>query len=105
MANEVEKFNTYREKMNAKILAERKRQNTSGYYNESDLNNYNLRSSGSEEPNFSLILVGDGPTRTQIEKKINDLGILKNVKVLGSRNDVPILMNIFDVFILPTLIA
>ena len=56
-----------------------------------------------EDSNFSLILVGDGPTRTQIEKKINDLGILKNVKVLGLRNDVPTLMNIFDVFILPSL--
>lgn len=42
-------------KTNAKILAERKRQNTSGYYNESDFNNYNLRSSGSEEPNFSKV--------------------------------------------------
>jgi len=56
-----------------------------------------------QDPNFSLILIGDGPTRPEIEAKINDLGIHKNVKVLGLRDDVPKLMNIFDVFILPSL--
>ena len=56
-----------------------------------------------QDPNFCLILIGDGPTRSRIEVKINDLGIHKNVKVLGLRDDVPSLMNLFDIFILPSL--
>lgn len=56
-----------------------------------------------QDSNFCLILIGDGPTRPEIESQINDLGIHENVKVLGLRDDVPNLMNLFDVFILPSL--
>lgn len=56
-----------------------------------------------QDSNFCLILIGDGPTRSEIEVKINDLGIHENVRVLGLRDDVPNLMNLFDVFILPSL--
>lgn len=50
-----------------------------------------------------LVLVGDGATRSKIEEKIKKMGIVDHVKVLGLRKDIADLMNIMDVFILPSL--
>lgn len=55
-----------------------------------------------ECPNAYLMLVGDGALRKSIEKKVNNLGIEKNVLFLGVRNDVPDLLNAMDVFVLPS---
>lgn len=50
-----------------------------------------------------LVLVGDGDLRQSIEKQICELGIEKNVILLGRRNDVDELINAFDVFAFPSL--
>jgi glycosyltransferase involved in cell wall biosynthesis len=49
-----------------------------------------------------LVLAGDGPLEQTIRIKVKALGIEDNVKFLGARDDVPTLMNGFDVFVLPS---
>lgn len=53
--------------------------------------------------NAKLILVGDGALKNIIEKEIIDLGIEKQVILLGARPDVNTLYNVFDMFMLPSL--
>lgn len=55
-----------------------------------------------EFPRTNFLFVGDGPQRQNIEKRIEELGIADNVKLLGLRNDVPELLKIIDLFVLPT---
>lgn len=50
-----------------------------------------------------LVLVGDGSLRGEIEEKIEKLGIGDDVMVLGTRNDVPGLLQAFDVMLLTSL--
>lgn len=49
-----------------------------------------------------LLLIGDGPLRQVIEKKVEMLGLKNQVKFLGLRNDVQDLYNVMDIFILPS---
>lgn len=49
-----------------------------------------------------LLLVGEGEERANIEAKISELGIEENVKLLGLRHDIPELLNMADVFFLPS---
>lgn len=55
------------------------------------------------ENNAQLILIGQGELETQIISKIRNLGIQKQVHLLGVRNDVPMLLNAMDVFVFPSL--
>lgn len=50
-----------------------------------------------------LLLVGDGYLRPAIEAKCDRLGIANKVMFLGSRSDVPELLQAFDVFLFPSL--
>lgn len=52
--------------------------------------------------NSKLMLVGDGPDRDLIERKIEEYKIQDNVIFTGLRNDVPKLINCFDSFVLPS---
>ena len=54
-------------------------------------------------PDARLLLVGDGELRSDIEKKIRELGIASNVIFTGVRSDVPNLMQAMDVFLFPSL--
>ena len=49
-----------------------------------------------------LVLVGDGPLRPTLEQKIVELQLSDAVIILGMRNDVPTLLNTFDLFVLPS---
>lgn len=49
-----------------------------------------------------LLLVGEGNERASIEAKIKELGIENNVKLLGLRHDIPDLLQVADVFFLPS---
>jgi glycosyltransferase involved in cell wall biosynthesis len=49
-------------------------------------------------PEIRLILVGDGELRSQLEKQICDNALSSNVLLLGERNDIADLLNIFDVY-------
>ena len=55
-----------------------------------------------KQPNSLLLIVGDGELRAEIEEKINALGIADAVKMLGSRGDVPELMQAMDIFLFPS---
>lgn len=54
-------------------------------------------------PQAMLLLVGDGELRHVIEKKISDLQLENRVIMLGSREDVPQLMQAMDVFAFPSM--
>ena len=50
-----------------------------------------------------LVIVGDGPMRTQIESKVAELAIGERVRLLGERSDVSMLLQAFDVFVLTSI--
>lgn len=50
-----------------------------------------------------LLLVGDGSLRRDFEREIIKNGLVDHVRLLGVRSDIPELMNMFDVFVLPSL--
>lgn len=52
--------------------------------------------------NAKLVLIGDGDLRKEIENKISILNIKNNVILLGVREDVNNLYNLFDLFVLPS---
>lgn len=53
--------------------------------------------------NSVLVLVGDGKLKAEIYEKIKKYGIEDKVIFTGIRNDIPIMMNLFDVFLFPSL--
>lgn len=52
---------------------------------------------------FKILLVGIGELKNEIEKEIINNNLQNNVITLGARKDIPEIMNVFDVFILPSL--
>jgi len=56
-----------------------------------------------EEPRAALILAGDGDLRGELEEQARRLGIERNVRFLGYRNDVPDLIHAADLFVFPSL--
>lgn len=55
-----------------------------------------------KEPHAKLLLIGDGPRKEDIKNKVNNLDLTQNVLFLGNRNDVNVLLNGMDVFVLPS---
>jgi glycosyltransferase involved in cell wall biosynthesis len=47
-----------------------------------------------------LVILGDGILRAELEAYVNENGLSKKVMFLGSRRDIPEMMQIFDVFVL-----
>jgi L-malate glycosyltransferase len=56
-----------------------------------------------ERPDARLILVGDGPERDAVERRVADLGLGESVRLLGLRRDVPRLVRAADVFLLTSI--
>ena len=54
-------------------------------------------------PKSKLFLVGDGPDKGKIEKLIKEYKQQNNIILLGVRDDVNCLMQMFDVFLFPSL--
>lgn len=52
---------------------------------------------------FVVLLVGTGPIENEIRNEISKLNLNDEVKMLGVRKDINVLMNLFDVFLLPSL--
>tara|TARA_R110000851_G_scaffold86648_5_gene188589 strand:- start:61410 stop:62594 length:1185 start_codon:yes stop_codon:yes gene_type:complete len=50
-----------------------------------------------------LVLVGDGPLKPQLVERVKQLGLSDVVWFSGDRSDVPALMQLMDIFILPSL--
>jgi glycosyltransferase involved in cell wall biosynthesis len=53
-------------------------------------------------PNVALLLIGDGPLRAEIESMVKEFGLDKQVSILGTHTDIPELMSIMDLFVLPS---
>ena len=53
--------------------------------------------------NAILILVGKGKLQKHIKEKVEQLGLNQSVKFLGSCNNVNELLNLFDIFLFPSL--
>ncbi len=49
-----------------------------------------------------LILVGDGPQRSETEQLTRELGLTEHVKFLGKQNGLPEILSAADIFLLPS---
>jgi glycosyltransferase involved in cell wall biosynthesis len=56
-----------------------------------------------DRPDLVLLLIGSGPLQDQLEQRARVLGLERNVRFLGSRDDVPDLLPAMDVFVLSSL--
>lgn len=54
-------------------------------------------------PTATLLLVGDGPLRSQIEARFREHGLHDAVRFAGTRHDVPELLKLSDLFVFPSL--
>ncbi|MFC9777740.1 glycosyltransferase family 1 protein [Paenibacillus chitinolyticus] len=54
-------------------------------------------------PDAQLVLIGDGPLRSEMEARVRELGIADHVHLLGVRKNIPELIGAFDLFLLPSL--
>lgn len=57
----------------------------------------------SSRGNVKLLLVGDGPMRDKLKEMVRASGLMDKVVFLGNRRDVPELLNVIDIFVLPSL--
>jgi glycosyltransferase involved in cell wall biosynthesis len=53
-------------------------------------------------PQAVLHIAGDGPVRESLSALINELGLQNKVVLLGSRSDIPKLINEYDCFVFPS---
>ncbi len=53
-----------------------------------------------QRQDFKLFIVGDGPLRTELMQRVQELGLAEHVEFLGVRRDVAQLMSAADVFVL-----
>ncbi len=54
-------------------------------------------------PGTTLVIAGNGPLKADLERKAASLGIGGSVMFLGPRLDIPELLNLFDLYVLPSL--
>ncbi len=54
-------------------------------------------------PNIALVIAGEGPLESDLKKEATALGIKKNVHFVGPRLDMPELLKLFDLYVLPSL--
>lgn len=53
-------------------------------------------------PDARLVLVGEGPLKSEIQRQVRELGIDNRVEFAGLTSEVPSYMAMFDVFVLPS---
>lgn len=53
-------------------------------------------------PHAVLHIAGEGPARESLSALINELGLQSSVFLLGSRSDIPLLINEYDCFVFPS---
>ncbi len=53
--------------------------------------------------NWRLLMIGDGPERARLEEFVQTHNWSNRVSFLGLRNDIPELLNAFDLYVLPSL--
>ena len=57
-----------------------------------------------ENQNAKLVLTGDGDLKSELEQYAGQLDISDRIIFTGVRNDVPVLMNLFDVLLFPSIV-
>jgi glycosyltransferase involved in cell wall biosynthesis len=53
-------------------------------------------------PNAMLLIAGEGVLRQELETEASQLGVAKRVKLLGVREDIPMLLSAADLFLFPS---
>ncbi len=53
--------------------------------------------------NAFLLMVGEGPDREIIERKLDEYGLSRSYLVLSNRSDIPNLLSVMDIFVFPSL--
>ena len=56
-----------------------------------------------ESPETYLVFAGDGPLKEDLQTLAKETGTDKNIIFLGWRDDVPRILSVFDIFLLPSL--
>jgi len=54
-------------------------------------------------PDTTLVIAGDGPIEDDLKRKAAKLGLGRNVVFVGPRLDIPELLKLFDLYVLPSL--
>jgi len=54
-------------------------------------------------PELVVVIVGDGPLRSELELRASALGLGSRVRFLGARRDLGNLLSVMDIFVLPSL--
>ena len=54
-------------------------------------------------PNIVLVIAGEGPLEYVLKKEAELLGIMSNIRFIGPRLDMPELLKLFDLYVLPSL--
>jgi sugar transferase (PEP-CTERM/EpsH1 system associated) len=52
--------------------------------------------------NVHLVIAGDGPERINLEEQVSNNNVSSRVHFLGRRDDIPQIMNLLDIFVLPS---
>lgn len=53
-------------------------------------------------PNVQVLIAGEGPYRTELQKYVASHNLAGNVRLLGNREDVPVLLKLGNAFVFPT---
>lgn len=56
-----------------------------------------------KDPKAQFLMIGDGPLREPLKRRIRQLNLIENVHLLGSRADITCLLRALDVFLFPSL--
>jgi glycosyltransferase involved in cell wall biosynthesis len=56
-----------------------------------------------EFPDITLLIVGDGSEKSSLKAEARQLDIEKNVIFTGARNDIPDILQVLDIYLLPSL--
>lgn len=57
----------------------------------------------SKRPDSKLLMVGDGPWRSKIEKWVRESGCAESIILAGLRSDIPSIIQAFDIFVFPSI--
>ncbi len=56
-----------------------------------------------EVPDISLVIAGDGPLQATLDQEVLSLELSENIFFVGPRTDMPRLLKLFDLYVLPSL--
>jgi glycosyltransferase involved in cell wall biosynthesis len=62
-----------------------------------------LLEAAAQVPDATFVLAGDGPLRARLEARARELGVAERCVFLGHRSDIPELLAVADLFVLPSL--